>query len=473
MKNDKLTAAGLFDRSILRRENLNVFPTSPPLDGSVIDFSLPTMIREELSNGLKLIIIPDHDLPQVFFRIGLPVGEIHDPDDGCGAMELIAAMLRKGPAGMPAREFSDRIDRTGGYLSTAASNDFFYAVGDFLTESASEGFKLLADMLQAPGFLEDEFVKESRKLTEDLENEKSSPAYLAQKELTSRIYPGHPYGRFKDKDSIKNMNLTRLKELYRELFRPDGGVLVIAGDIDAGTARKLADRYFGKWPSRGKLAPVGKVNPVVHQRHLSFIERPGSQQVSLALGLPLFPRKHPDLEKVSIANHILGGGSTSRLFRDLREDKGYTYGAYSYLDINALGGGWLASAEVRDNAAAEAMTAFLQIITDLQNVQVDAQELSSAKRYKIGVFPVRHETVGSFARLALGQTLMNLEEDYWEQHIRRLDLVTAEDVQLMFRKYLSKPAIQLVVVGDREIAAKMGIFGEMSIRSVDDAGRSI
>jgi len=440
----------------------------PPIDNHLLRYKFPPVKQKKLSNGLTLLVIERRELPGVYFRLGIGVGEKHDPPEMKGAVEMVSQLLKKGAGARSYREIADAIDFVGGSLECSASADFFYLHGSFLKEYLQVGLELAGDMVIHPAFSPEELEKERAKILADLENEKSSPAFLAQRQMDVALYRPHPYSGHKTAESISKITRETLADLHRRYFSPAAACLAVAGDISFSEAAEQAERYFSAWQSR-KSSPgefSAPSNPA--SRVIYLVDRPGSEQVNITLGNRLFPTSHPDYEKAVVANKILGGGASGRLFLSLREQKGYTYGAGSSLDLFKETGGWIASAEVRPEVTDKALEGFFEEFEKLASEPAPETELQNAKRYLIGVFPLRNETPASIASLALRQKLYGLPKDYWDQYLVKIDAVSAEDVQTLARNYLRREQLAIVLVGDaRQIAPKLKPFREVEILDLE------
>ncbi len=440
---------------------------TPPIDDHLIQFQFPDVQEFHLDNGLEVLVIERRELPKVYFRVGVKFGEAMDPPAREGAVELMARLIKKGTEKRSFAEISEAIDFMGGAIDAASGKDDFYFYGDFLSEYARDGFELLGEIMQFPTFPIQEMTKERSKLLGDLENEKSSPAFLAHRQMDQALFGRHPYARYKTAESLLHLTRETLLELHQSYFRPDITYLVFAGDIDAATARAWAEEVMGEWS--GAAQPTGIAAPEAPgQPGIYLVHRPNSQQCNLLFGNMLFPAVHPDYEKALVANKILGGGASGRLFLTLREEKGYTYGAYSSLDTFHRTGAWIASAEVSPEVLGDAIDCFYEQFKTFRETLPDEEELRNAKRYLMGVFPLKNETPAAIASLTLTSKLDGRNPDYWNEHLQKIDRVQAEDVRQIAQRYLIPDHQQLVVVGDAEqVGNDLSRFGKVTVVDLD------
>ncbi len=444
----------------LNREAGKNFPVHPPIDHHLIRFPFPRLESVALSSGLNLLIVEDHRLPRVWIRLGFDFGTKCEPTDRVGLMELLEYTLKKGTISRSYREIVDRIETAGGELEAAVSRDFFFVFGDFLKDGLESGLEIFSDVLQHPRFPEEEVEKERLRTIADLENEKTSPNFLAHRRLKKILYAPHPYSHQKTRESLSRITREDMLQIHQRYFDPSIAYLIFAGDITRQQAVQLAEKHLGSWQGQKKLRKTFPPPRGVEASIIHLVHRPGSEQVTLLLGNSLFPRNHPDFEKMMVMNRILGGGGSGRLFMYLREEKGFTYGAYSSMQTHKDAGIWFAQADVRPDVVAPALEGFMEQFRLIRREPVSAEELESAKRYLIGIFPLQNERPSSVAALALQQVLYGLPSNYWDEYLNRLHKVTIEDVQNSALRYVIPEKMATVVVGDathlQPVLEKMG-----------------
>ena len=442
---------------------------SRPIDDNLIEFRFPQFQKEVLSNGLTILVLEDQKLPKVYFRLGVDFGTKNDPLHKEGSVELITTTLKKGTINRSYHEIVEEVDFTGGYLDVDASNDFFYVSGNFLKEYSDIGFQLMSDIVLNPAFHAEEIEKERKKIIANIENEKSSPSFLAQRRLRKIIYSPHPYASSKTLESVDGISREVTLNLYKEFVTPSNAYLVITGDISLDQAAELTTTHFGQWQkNKEKLHLNFELQKPDSTKKVFLLNRPNSEQSTILLGTLLFDRKNPEFEKVQVMNKILGGGSSGRLFMTLREEKGYTYGAYSNMSCFKDTGGWQASAEVRTEVTADALDTFFEIFESMHKPVTD-DELKNAKRYLIGSFPIRNETPASVASLELQRRLYQLPEDYWNSHLKKTDQVSKTEIREMSQKYIQKKNISTVVVGDaKKLGNSLRKFGDIELYDIND-----
>ncbi len=440
-----------------------------PIDSHLIEFRFPEVKKHKLSNGLTLLIIERPELPKIYLRIGLPVGSKYDPPEKAGLSHLLALTIRKGTRENDYYTIMDTIERLGGELDTVVNEDFFFLVGEFLSNYLETGIKLARDILLYPQFPLDQVEKERLKIIADFENEKSSPQFLAQRRMDRALFAPHPYSLHKSIETIRQITREDLINFHNRFFSSKHAYLILSGNINESTAIRLAEKYFSNWKS-SSIPDISFQPPLERtERTIFLVNRPGSAQSNILLGNLLFQRNHPDFEAMLVLNKILGGGGSGRLFMYLREKKGYTYGAYSTMQTFREHGAWIANAEVRTEVTADALNAFFSQFEKIKNEPVTEEEIINARRYLIGFFPLQNETPTSIAALALKQYLYDLPEDYWNKFLKTIANVSINDVQKMAQKYIMDDRMAIVIVGDAaKVQHKLGQFGYLELYDKED-----
>ncbi len=441
----------------------------PPIDERILEFHFPALQEKRLSNGLTLLLIEKPRLPRVYLRLGLEVGTKHDPADKSGLWQLLASTLKKGTIHQNYYQLVDRIEQVGGELDVSVNEDFFIIYGEFLQDYFGEGLEILRELVMHPIFPPAEVEKERFKQLSDLENEKSSPEFLAHRRLEKVLYAPHPYSSHRTMHTIQNIGRDDLIKNHQLFFTPENCCLVIAGKFDSSEAIRLVEEKFSDWKSSGWSPESFPVPSGIIAREIHFIHRPQSQQCNILLGNRLFSRRHSDFEKMLVVNKIVGGGASSRLFLHLREEKGYTYGAYSNLETYGDCGAFVASAEVRPEVTTAAIEALHEELQKIQREAVPRRELENARRFLTGIFPLQNETPASIAGLALKQKLYRLGENYWNHYLIKISQVNEQDILEMANRWIRLPEMVTVVVGDADqLVNSLSTLGKVKIFDLED-----
>lgn len=441
----------------------------PPIDSNLIDFRFPQVKERNLSNGIQLVIIEQHTIPKVYIRLGFDFGTKNDPAEKAGLSQLLSATIKKGTRHHNYKSIVKKIDDIGGELDSLVNEDFFIVHGEFLKEYFEIGLELLSDIIQNAVFPDNELERERYKLIADLENEKSSPEFLAQRRMSKILLAPHPYSLYKTADSLQKVEQEDLKQFHNQLIQNSQPHLIVAGDIGAEEAIEKVEKYFVSWKMSPKEIPVAETPSSSISRLVHIVHRPGSHQTNILMGNRIFKRRHPDYIKMLVMSKVLGGGGSGRLFLDLREKKGYTYGAYSSLQTYKDAGIFIANAEVRTEVAADAIAAFFAQFTKIISEPVSDEELRNAKQYLIGIFPLQNETASSIAALVLNQRLHLLPTDYWDMYIQEIAAANKSDILTVSQRYIKNEEMAIVAVGDADVLTKeLGSFGPVSVFDLDD-----
>jgi zinc protease len=450
-------------------KNKNIVRNIPPIDSHLIEFKFPRVHRHTLSNGLPLLIIEHHEIPKVYFRIGYDFGSKDDPSGKAGLNQILSTTVKKGTKSKDYYTIVEKIEELGGELDSVASEDFFFVQGEFLKEHAEIGLDIFRDILQDPIFPQEHLEKERFKQIADLENEKSSPEFLAQRRLDKALFAPHPYGAHKTISSLQSISRDDLVNFHGSFFSSKPAVLVVAGDISRNKAISLTEKFFGDMPYSPDQDRKPYLLNKTRERSVQIVNRPESHQVNILMGNLMFKRNHPDYEKMAVMSKILGGGGSGRLFLELREKKGYTYGAYTSLLSYKEDGAFITNTEVRNEVVLAALDSVFEQFEKIRQEPVSEEELQHARQYLVGVFPLQNETASSIATLSLKQHLYALRDNYWDEYLKKISVAKMDDIQSMAQKYIRSDEMTIVLVGEANLLVdKAGSYGPVSVYDLDD-----
>ncbi|MEP7212138.1 MAG: pitrilysin family protein [Acidobacteriota bacterium] len=416
-----------------------------------VPFHIPQAFETTLDNGLKVILFEDDRLPLVSYRLAFLRGDINDPADATGMTSAMAAMLTEGTLNYSSHELADRVERLGASLSASSSDDFTLVAGSALSLYRTEVLKLIAEIVFRPTFPESELDLYRRNTIESLKFQRSQPGFLAGERTAKLIYGDHPYSIVSPSaDDIEKLDRESLRTFHAKSLSPNNAILVAIGDLNREEFLSEVNDEFGKWePSEQTAADFG-TPPVRSSRTLTIVDRPGSAQSNIVLANAAIKRTHPDYFSVLVMNQILGAGASSRVFMNLREEKGYTYGAYTRIDAKRLAGDFEATAEVRTAVTGESLKEFFYELNRIRTEKASEDELSDAKNFLTGVFPIRAETQEGLTGLIVNQQLYGLPHDYLQTYRDNVNAVTVDDVLAAAEKYVRPDVMAMVIVGDAE-----------------------
>jgi zinc protease len=425
------------------------FRKTPPEPLAPAAFDLARPLETTLANGLKVVIFENHRLPLVNFRLAFKNGAVNDPADMPGLTDAAAKMLHEGTATRTSRQIAEEVDNIGGSLGASVSADNTVVAGSALSGFASKILGLMADIVLNPTFPQKELNTYCENTREELKLHHSQADFLAGERAAKVLFGDHPYSVVSTTPAMLDaLSNEKLVSFHRAAFIPNNAIFVAVGDVNSETLLKELNSLFDAWQP-GEIAENDfPAFPVRSQRTLAIVNRPNSAQANIILGNVAIKRTDPDFFPASVMNMILGGGASSRLFMNLREEKGYTYGAYSSLDARRRGGLFEATAEVRTVVTGDALKEFFYELERIRTTPVPEDELADAKNYLSGSFPLRMETQEGLTNQLVSIQLYGLPEDYLQTYRDNINAVTADDVQRVAQKYIEPDKMAMVIVGD-------------------------
>ncbi len=450
-----------FDRSI------------PPKAGPAPEVQIGDYQQFTLPNGLKVIVVENHKVPAVAYSLTLDV-TLPAQGDQAGYIDIAGQLLRSGTTNRSKAEIDEAIDFIGGTLSTQSKG--IYARS--LSKHSDQLLEIMSDVLLNPTFPEEELKKQVIQYKTAIQANKEEPSAIAENVAGKLIYGKEdPYGEIMSEQSLDNITTADCVNYYKNYFRPNAAYLVIVGDITPKEAKKQAKKYFGSWEEGAVPQNVFPYPKGYEQTEVAVANKEGANQSTIMVthDVNLTPG-HPDLPGARVMNSILGGGSfNARLFQNLREDKAYTYGAYSSLESDERIGSFTASAQVRSSVTDSALTEILKEMERMRTELVSDEELQLVKNSIIGNFGRALEDPQTVARFALNIERYDLPKDYYENYLKNIEEVTKEDVQEMAIKYLKPDHAVILAVGNASaITDKMKIFSpSQEVKQYDYYGKLV
>jgi zinc protease len=408
----------------------------------------PLAHREILANGAVLLVAERPVIPIVVVRVGVPAGAVYDPADALGVANLTAALLTRGTARRTGPELDRAIEFVGGSLEAGAGSDGATVTLSVLKKDLGLGLDLLAEVLLRPAFDPDELTRKVTDIQGALRRSEQEPETVAARQLSRLMFPGHPYGRpvYGTIESVGKITREQVTAFYQRHYRPDGANIVAVGDVTVTEIRReLLQRLAGWAPPSVAVGAVAKAPSVAAAEERKIVR--DLTQTTVLLGRPSIRQDDPDYFALSVATYVLGGGSASRLYTRVREERGLAYSVYSSLMPARYGASYLVSLQTRTDGLVEALELTRQEMARLGREPVAPAELSLAKSYLIGSFPLRLDTSGKLARFLGAVEENGLGLDYPERYKERIGRVTAADIQRVAAKYLDPATFSDVQVG--------------------------
>jgi zinc protease len=424
-----------------------------PAAGPAPKVSLPTPKRFELPNGLAVYYVESHNLPLVSANLVFRSGSAADPTDLPGLAGFTSSMLDEGTATRTALQIADEVHALGASLGTGSMTDGSNANVRSLKQTAARSLVVLSDVVLNPAFPEKEIDRIRNDRLTALMQQRDQPWPTASRVMNACLFgPTHPYGHVSlgTEDALKKISRDNLVQFYQANFSPKNTALIMVGDVTETEARKLATDAFGTWKGGDAATVVPPTGTTVDSR-VVIVDKPGSKQSVVLAGQMGVKRSDPDYEKLDLMNTVLGGLFSSRINLNLREDKGYSYGAFSFVGQNRGVGPLMAGAAVRSDATGPSVEEILKEVTKLKDAGVTAEELRLAKESTTRPLPANFETTASTAGTLASLYMYDLPLDYYQTLPTRVDAITAADVQAVAKKYLVPERMLVVVVGDRSL----------------------
>jgi zinc protease len=435
-----------------------------PVNKEVLKVKLPRAQETTLKNGLRVVLLPAHKVPTFTMQMVVLSGGLADKPDYRGLASFTATLLREGTAKRSSKDIAEQVDALG---ATLGANSGFSSMTSTVTigglvENIDQSLELFADVIRNPTFPQAEVDKYKSRTLAQLQFQRSIPQFLAAEQFQKAIYgTDHPASLIAPPAaSLKKLSSKDLAAFHSTYYRPNNAILAVVGDVTMKELLPKLTKFFGDWQKADVPATTIPPAPAQSESRIYLIDRPGSVQTVLQLGTLGIERTSPDYFAVLLADRVFGGGPSARLFLNLREDKGYTYGAYSNFGGSKFRGTWVSSSEVRTDVTEGAMKEFMYELNRMRDELVPADELDNAKRAIIGSFALSLEQPSTLLQNIITQKLYNLPADYWDTYPQKVSAITAEDVQMAAKKYIDLGHLQVVAVGDaekaREILAKYG-----------------
>jgi zinc protease len=440
-----------------------------PVNPEILRVKLPRAQEGALSNGLRVYLLEDHALPTFYVSIVIRGGGLADPPDRRGLAMVTAAQLREGTKSRTSREIAEQLATLGASFSASASpsSGETSAAVSGLVEHIDAALAIAADVIRNPTFPQSELDKFKSRFAAQLQYQRSLPSFLAQEQFMSALYGGHPGGLIvPPTEVIAALTSADLAKYHAETYRAGNAFVLAHGDIALKDLLAKLERTFGSWEKGTPLSLPRLPLEETEAARVFLLDRPGSVQTSLRVGALGIERIHDDYFPLLVMNHILGGGPASRLFRNLREDKGYTYGISSSFGGTTFKGPIAVGTDVRTEVTADAMRELMSELTRIAEEPVSKTELEHAQRALVGRFALSLESPAALISNLATQKIYGLPDDYWDTYPQHVASVTPEDIQRVARKYLAAKRLQIVAVGDaakvREALARYGDLNAVS-----------
>lgn len=451
------------------------FKGRAPVNKDVLKITLPRAQETTLSNGAYLMVLEDHRVPSIQFEIiMIGAGGYYDPKDLPGLADTTASLMDEGTSSKTSEQIAQELDTMAASVSVTANEGSQIAslTGSALTDQFDAVLALASDILLNPRFADQELALYKKRTMAALEEQRSDPNFLAQERYSKAMYGDHPASSVGvTKESLVKITRDTLVAFHKSNYVPDHAIIGVSGDITLAEARTKFESALKSWAKSGKPRP-GVTDPAdPGPMKIHIVNRPSSVQTTFLMGELAINRVHPDYDPLQVMNQILGGPN-GRLFRELREVKGYTYGVGSGLRALRYRGDWRASMDVRTEVTDAALRDLLAELAKMREQPVPDAEFKDAQRSMTASFALSLENPAELLNLYIIRQLYNYPVDHWDRYADRIMAVTSAQVQTVARKYLDPAKLQIVAVGDvSKVESALRKFGPVAL--FDDEGNPV
>ena len=418
--------------------------TQPPKAGPAPVISLGNPKSFTLKNGLKVIVVENDKLPRAYANLDIDNYPDYEGDKK-GVSNLLGSMMGNGTENQEKDSYNEEVDYMGATLFLSASGGYASSLKRYFPRI----LEMMSDGLINPVFTKEDFQKEKNVILDGIKSiEKDVQTIASRVHSKLRYGVNHPFGEFESVESINNVTLKDIKNYYSTYAIPNNAYLTIVGDVKFDDIKPLVEDLFGNWKKGKSLNYSMPQTSNLNGIEISFVDMPNAVQSEIYVGnLMDVSMSNPDFFALKLGNQILGGSSTARLFMNLREDKGFTYGSYSSASTSRYVGTFTATASVRNEVTDSAVTEIINEIYNITSVNVTEAELNAAKEKYVGSFIMSTEQPSTIASFASNIDKFNLPENFYEKYLENFQSVTVEDVKRVINKYLLKDNLRVLVVG--------------------------
>ena len=439
-----------------------------PVSDQVLQVKLPRPQEADLSNGVHVLLIEDHRLPQVSMRLDMRgAGGYFDPAAQAGVAQVTATLLSEGTKTRTSQQIAVQLETLAASVGASAGmfSDTAMITASSLTENLDAVMDLWADVLLNPTFPAEELARYKTRTQGSLMQQRSNPGFLAQEMFSRVVYGDHPASRVSlTPASLNAITRDAIVAFHAERYVPDHAVIGIVGDVTMADAKAKLEARLAGWKKKGAPRPELKDPAAIGPARVMLVDRANSVQTNFAVGTQSIPRTSADYDVLSLVDSIIGGGPTGRLFLNLREDKGFTYGAYSRLGTPRYRGDWVATTSVRTDVTDAALTEIMREIARTRDEPVPDKEFQDKKRSLVASFALSLESPSSILGNYITSWMYGFPADYWDKYPERIMAISKDQVQATAKKYLDPARLQIVAVGDgKKIAEGLKKFGKVEV----------
>jgi len=439
---------------------------TPPPPGAARPLNLPKITEKKLANGLTVVLAPLPNVPKVssmlLFKSATTAS---DREAHPGIAQIAASVANEGTDARTSKQIKEELRSIGGTLSLGSDADSTTMTATALSEFSPRLFDLMSDVAQHPSFPETEVKLAQENTIQQIRAGRADPAFLVNERFQKAVFGDHPYSFVvPDEKSINALTRNDLRAFVTKYYIPNAAYLIVAGDIEVDKTFAEIEKAFSGWKS-GTVPP--DENPPVpkrDKRQIYFVNRPGSIQSAIYIGNVSIPRKDKDYFAIRTADTIFGSSFYSRLTRNIRESKGYTYSPFSSSNTRAKTGAFFAGAFVRNEVTGPTLLEIFYELDRMRVLPVTDEELSAAKEFSTGNFSVELASqIGLVGRISTIYTY-DLDKNFINDFRPKIEALTAADIQKAAAKYFDTYRAAVVIVGDWEkVKEQVTPFGEVTL----------
>jgi len=423
--------------------------TERPAVGPERPFQLAPRVEKSLPNGLRVIVTRQTAIPKVSVTLTVLSGYASDPADLTGLAALTADVVQEGTKTRTSKEIRKQVFGMGGSLTAAVSQDYSSLSVRGLSEFAPQLVDLVADVVMNPTLPADEIAIVKQQRLQNVMQQKASPQFVSNRTFRRALFGDHPYARMLETEATLNaIDRGKIETFHREHYRPNNAFLLVVGAVDPAAIMTVAEKAFGGWARSEVPKPAYPAPPPLTGRKLYFVQRPNSVQSSISVGNFAIKRGDPRWYELTLANSIYGGAFNSRIVRNIREEKGYSYSPGSVLTGFVDAGFYRFSADVRNEVTGAALDEVFKEVDKMRSEPVGHDELQGAKSYLRGIFPIQTSSQSGLAGTLNNVYIFGLPEDYAERFGAKIAAVSADQVKSASTTLLGSQNSVIAIVGD-------------------------
>jgi DNA-directed RNA polymerase len=434
------------------------------------DFELPKYTRIQLSNGLTLLLMEQHEVPMIDINIRVNAGAIHSNIEGLPSVVATALTFDAGP--FTKSQLNEQIEFLGASLNSSANKEQTTITASFLSKDVNKVLPIIAAMLQKPHFNPDELTKYLTRYQSKIVQRKESPKQVIMDYFDRAIFQEHPYARsnYANESSLKQISPAAVTAFYQQFYQPQNCIIAIAGDFNSNKMLSNIKTHFAQWKNNEKmhLTTIKPPKPLVQKSVVWIIDKPDATETTFMIGGQGVSRNAPEYVTLELINTILGGRFTSWLNSALRINSGLTYGAHSRFSYFSQGGRFYISTFTQNKSSEQAIDLALATYQKLwQQNKLDATTLASGKAYMKGLFPFEYESTANLANTLADIESYKLSPDFINGFNKKIDSISIGKIEKIIQQYFPKDNLQFVLIGQAQLLKKFASkYGEVKILSL-------